>query len=130
MSVSAQGVVERATSELSKRINGLALRTKHKASMMERVTNVLCGGAAPGAPEKPSRLLGRRPLNGNPTTPTLARKLPLQPVPPLHISWEQLLMDERFLARLFSLFTPFERRTLAQVKRKLVYKSSASAVES
>ncbi|RLU18723.1 hypothetical protein DMN91_009080 [Ooceraea biroi] len=72
-SISAQGVVERASAELTKRINGLGLRTsKHhgsgKASVMERVTNVFCGGSggvaymnlqsannANAMPEKPSR---------------------------------------------------------------------------
>ncbi|CAG9824142.1 unnamed protein product [Phaedon cochleariae] len=49
-SISAQGVVERASAELSKRINGLGLRgSKHhnnaKASVMERVTNVFCGSS-------------------------------------------------------------------------------------
>lgn len=48
-SISAQGVVERASAELSKRINGLGLRSsKHhstKTSVMERVTNVFCGGS-------------------------------------------------------------------------------------
>lgn len=47
-SISAQGVVERASAELSKRINGLGLRSKHhhgKTSVMERVTNALCGGS-------------------------------------------------------------------------------------
>lgn len=65
-SISAQGVVERASAELSKRINGLGLRSKHhhgKTSVMERVTNALCGGsshnnASIGAPEKPSRVAG------------------------------------------------------------------------
>lgn len=94
MSISAQGVVERASAELSKRITGLGLRgsgKQHrdqqqqqqqsagsqqppppprspKASVMERVTNVFCGGGGPltavgpiatlgqHAPEKPSRL--------------------------------------------------------------------------
>ena len=65
-SISAQGVVERASAELSKRINGLGLRSKHhhghgKTSVMERVTNALCGGsshnnASIGAPEKPTRV--------------------------------------------------------------------------
>ncbi|XP_017843515.1 F-box/LRR-repeat protein 16 isoform X2 [Drosophila busckii] len=73
-SISAQGVVERASAELSKRINGLGLRSKHhhgnsssstdgsnsansnsnsssntssgKTSVMERVTNALCGGSS------------------------------------------------------------------------------------
>lgn len=67
-SISAQGVVERASAELSKRINGLGLRKHHhghggKTSVMERVTNVLCGGSSNAshnnslnAPEKPSRV--------------------------------------------------------------------------
>lgn len=75
-SISAQGVVERASAELSKRINGLGLRgSKHhstKTSVMERVTNVFCGSsnqtaaaaatatAVGTAPEKPSRLLPQR----------------------------------------------------------------------
>ncbi|XP_032688878.1 F-box/LRR-repeat protein 16 isoform X1 [Odontomachus brunneus] len=71
-SISAQGVVERASAELTKRINGLGLRTsKHhgggKTSVMERVTNVFCGSGsvaymnlqsannANATPEKPSR---------------------------------------------------------------------------
>ncbi|KZC08240.1 PREDICTED: F-box/LRR-repeat protein 16 [Dufourea novaeangliae] len=71
-SISAQGVVERASAELTKRINGLGLRaSKHhgggKASVMERVTNVFCGSGgvaytnlqsasnANATPEKPSR---------------------------------------------------------------------------
>ena len=69
-SLSASGVVERASAELSKRINGLALRggggggggatpagrpedtnaNAKTTSVMERVTNVLCG-----TPDKPSR---------------------------------------------------------------------------
>lgn len=72
-SISAQGVVERASAELSKRINGLGLRSKHhhnngttsgsgKTSVMERVTNVLCGGGSSNhnsvnnTSEKPTRL--------------------------------------------------------------------------
>ncbi|CAD7081261.1 unnamed protein product [Hermetia illucens] len=69
-SISAQGVVERASAELSKRINGLGLRSKHhhgKTSVMERVTNALCGGSSSNhnsnsgnsitnCPEKPSRV--------------------------------------------------------------------------
>lgn len=74
-SISAQGVVERASAELSKRINGLGLRSKHhhsngssggsgKTSVMERVTNVLCGGSSNhnnvNASEKPSKLTGKQ----------------------------------------------------------------------
>ncbi|XP_043248722.1 F-box/LRR-repeat protein 16 [Colletes gigas] len=70
-SISTQ-VIERASAELTKRINGLGLRgSKHhgggKASVMERVTNVFCGSGgvaytnlqsannANATPEKPSR---------------------------------------------------------------------------
>lgn len=92
-SISAQGVVERASAELSKRINGLGLRSKHhhgsgsssgsgKTSVMERVTNALCGGSSSNSnnsntitntPEKPSRIpnTANTPTPGSlPTTPT------------------------------------------------------------
>lgn len=97
-SISAQGVVERASAELSKRINGLGLRSKHhhshgKTSVMERVTNALCGGsshnnASIAAPEKPSRMSSAKQLvsgklnsssissNSQQNTTQLARKLP------------------------------------------------------
>lgn len=103
MSISAQGVVERASAELSKRINGLGLSgrsnsasanknsannqgnananqqgqgqtvQKH-ASVMERVTNVLCGGG--NAPEKPSRCLlpAARNQRGTPPAPVRHNK--------------------------------------------------------
>ena len=149
-SISAQGVVERASAELSKRINGLGLRSKHhhghgKTSVMERVTNALCGGSshnnAPiGAPEKPSRLASGKPnaMSKNSTslsqqgTPQFHRKIQSstavsgsggvsgshqrQPQPHLQIlTIEQLFQDERFLSHFFQYFTSFERRTLAQV---------------
>lgn len=104
-SISAQGVVERASAELTKRINGLGLRSKHhhghgKTSVMERVTNALCGGSshnnAPiGAPEKPSRVTsskqqqqqqqnatGKNPTSSNNSqqnTPLLIRKMQSPP---------------------------------------------------
>lgn len=98
MSVSAQGVVERASAELSKRINGLGLRSKNRpvkaSTVMERVTNVFCGGGnAP--PPKP-----RRPKNLQPQTV---------------VRWDDLLRDDRFLAKFFTYLPPSERRTLAQV---------------
>lgn len=117
-SISAQGVVERASAELSKRINGLGLRSKHhhnnnngnnsnnnsntqlnvssssggnKTSVMERVTNVLCGNSHTSsgnnftnAPEKPSRLSSKQQntmkINSNGSTnqqytPNLQRKI-------------------------------------------------------
>jgi len=64
MSISAQGVVERASAELTKRINGLGLRSSASSSaaaaasgggpqspskgtsVMERVTNVFCGSSS------------------------------------------------------------------------------------
>ncbi|GAB0086892.1 F-box/LRR-repeat protein 16 [Sergentomyia squamirostris] len=143
-SISAQGVVERASAELSKRINGLGLRKHHggatghaKASVMERVTNVLCGGSSHasanslGAPEKPSRMAAMKltvgkgapgpPSHGG--TPQPLRKSP--PAPPI-LTVEQLLMDERFLSRFFLYFSPLERCVLAQVCqrwRDVLYRS-------
>jgi len=176
-SISAQGVVERASAELSKRINGLGLRSsKHhrnssssaatsnvgdagghgggggggsgKASVMERVTNVFCGGSNSnnvtscggniGAPEKPSRLLSSRSskaassaVNGNSVlvTPQVTRRISASTVHqntatttasanvalPHYLSWEQLMLDERFLSKFFLYFTSGERRALAQV---------------
>lgn len=113
-SLSAQGVVERASAELSKRINGLRCSgTKHvkggSGSVMERVTNVFCGGggaAATAVPEKPSR--------GVPRGPVKQKKLQKMH-PPRHATWEQLIYDECFLSRLFLYFTPIERCKLAQV---------------
>ncbi|XP_021929332.1 F-box/LRR-repeat protein 16 isoform X1 [Zootermopsis nevadensis] len=170
-SISAQGVVERASAELSKRINGLGLRSsKHhrsssssaatnngetgshgggntKTSVMERVTNVFCGGSnsnsvassggSVGAPEKPSRLHSGRSskaassaVNGNSVlvTPQVTRRVPTSVVNqntatttsssvslPQYLTWDQLMLDERFLSKFFLYFTPGERRTLAQV---------------
>ncbi|XP_050080434.1 F-box/LRR-repeat protein 16 [Anopheles maculipalpis] len=217
-SISAQGVVERASAELSKRINGLGLRSKHhhgssggsksgeKASVMERVTNVLCGGSSSSnsnsnnagnltiqtagqsqsggggvggvgvgggsghAPEKPSRvsntsgganstggkgggsMMGMGSGTGGgksqSNTPQSLRKIgqhhphgsglnhhhlgsagkmgQAQLVLPQILTIEQLLQDERFLARFFLYFTSYERCTLAQVCQKwrdLLYRS-------
>ncbi|XP_063236110.1 F-box/LRR-repeat protein 16 [Bacillus rossius redtenbacheri] len=145
-SMSAQGVVERASAELSKRINGLGLRAgKHhraaaaaaaaangdpgggKASVMERVTNVLCGGPA-AAPEKPSRRgkPASSAVNGASVavTPQVGRRGVGRPPPPA--SWEQLAADERFLQRFFLYFSAAERRALAQVCtrwRDVLYRS-------
>ncbi|KAF7263905.1 uncharacterized protein LOC143198990 [Rhynchophorus ferrugineus] len=120
-SISAQGVVERASAELSKRINGLGLRSsKHhssKGSVMERVTNVFCGGgnAAVTAPEKPSRLLpsrGHQTKNAPPPPVVQARKPKTLPV---YLTINQLMMDETFLTKFFFYFTPCERCALALV---------------
>lgn len=99
---------------------------------MERVTNVFCGGgsASISAPEKPSRLLPARtvtrPSNGNAQPPAQPRaKVQLQYHPQL-ITWDQLMVDERFLSRFFLYFSPTERRILAQVCsrwRDILYRS-------
>ncbi|XP_022185051.2 F-box/LRR-repeat protein 16 [Nilaparvata lugens] len=114
--MSAQGVVERASAELSKRINGLALRSKHhagqrggKGSVMDRVTSALCGSSNV-PPDKPSRL--SRAAKGSPT-PQPQRRLLLANNDAL--SWDELWHDERFLAQFFAYFTPGERRVLARV---------------
>lgn len=145
-SISAQGVVERASAELSKRINGLGLRSnKHhrgdsspKASVMERVTNVFCGGgsASISAPEKPSRLLpargGTRPAaNGNAQQQIVVQarakvQLQYQSVSQALCTWDQLMVDEKFLSRFFLYFSATERRVLAQVCsrwRDILYRS-------
>lgn len=130
-SISAQGVVERASAELTKRINGLGLRgSKHhtsKGSVMERVTNVFCGGGstAVAAPEKPSRLLpsrGHPKTAPAPCTPPVRKSKPT----PIHLTWEQLMLDEKFLSRFFQYFAPGERCVLAQVCvrwRDVLYRS-------
>lgn len=94
-SVSAQGVVERASAELSRRITGLGLRgRKRSPGVVERVANALCGPAsAPPAPRVPRR---RRPS-------------------PRPLVWSQFVFEERFLEKFFLYFTASERRSLAQV---------------
>lgn len=121
-SISAQGVVERASAELSKRINGLrSSGTKHTkggggGSVMERVTNVFCGGGVATAnvvPEKPSRGTTRGlPLRQQQQQ---QRRLQQKIQPPPHATWEQLMHDERFLCRFFLYFNSTERCVLAQV---------------
>ncbi|XP_076649283.1 uncharacterized protein LOC143357025 [Halictus rubicundus] len=139
-SISAQGVVERASAELTKRINGLGLKaSKHhgagKASVMDRVTNVFCGNAgvaymtlqsannANATPEKPSRSVPTSMSNSTPTRGRISRNrsknVPLASggtggyVRP--VSWEQLMQDDHFLGKFFLYFNAIERRTLAQV---------------
>ncbi|XP_045464123.1 F-box/LRR-repeat protein 16 [Harmonia axyridis] len=136
-SMSAQGVVERASAELSKRINGLGLRRdKHstKGSVMERVTNVFCGGgnnAAVAAPEKPSRLLptmrGSSKVQGSLQHQNhMAMATRRHRVQQVYLNWDQLMMDEKFLGRFFTYFSPCERCVLAQVCtrwRDILYRS-------
>lgn len=124
--MSAQGVVERASAELSKRINGLGLRNKHhnrnglqassgKASVMERVTNVFCGGNNTVPPDKPSRFRSKsatgvvHPVS----TPQPIRRVHLPPDHPLTL--QELLSDDKFLSKFFSYFNATDRRNLAQV---------------
>ncbi|XP_011555316.2 F-box/LRR-repeat protein 16 [Plutella xylostella] len=96
-SVSAQGVVERASAELSRRITGLGLRGRRRSpGVVERVASALCGPAAAAPPRVPRR---RRPS-------------------PRPLVWAQFVLDERFLERLFHYFTASERRVLAQVCTK------------
>ncbi|KAG8308152.1 F-box/LRR-repeat protein 16 [Homalodisca vitripennis] len=132
--MSAQGVVERASAELSKRITGLGLRGKHhsrnglqKTSVMERVTNVFCGGNVSSVPpDKPSRFRSKSATGVaqvHPVTPQTVRKIHLPEHPQ---SLQELLMDDRFLGKFFTYFSASERRTLAQVCvrwRDLLYRS-------
>lgn len=128
-SISAQGVVERASAELTKRINGLRGNKHHstKTSVMERVTNVFCGSSnsAVAAPEKPSRLLPSRSSKLTSSPVIVVSKKPK--LPQVYItSWDQLIMDERFLAKLFLYFSAGERCVLAQVCmrwRDVLYRS-------
>lgn len=98
-SVSAQGVVERASAELSRRITGLGLRGRRRSpGVVERVANALCGPAAAAAvpPRVPRR---RRPS-------------------PRPLVWSQFILEEKFLDKFFHYFTPSDRRNLAQVCTK------------
>ncbi|KAG8231353.1 hypothetical protein J437_LFUL012263 [Ladona fulva] len=146
MSISAQGVVERASAELSKRINGLGLtRNKHRGgsdtrgggkgggapsagtssggtSVMERVTNVFCGGVGGGTaggavaaagsgskavPEKPSR---------GPQRTLVARPNGVVPQRTCPMTWRELMEDEEFLLHFFwYCYSSGEIKTLAQV---------------
>lgn len=114
-SISAQGVVERASAELSKRINGLrGSGTKHVksggGSVMERVTNVFCGGGGAAVAVVPEK-----PLRGTPKGPTIRQRKQQKMLLPPHATWEQLMHDERFLSRFFLYFNATERCILAQV---------------
>lgn len=49
-----------------------------------------------------------------------------RPPPPVHLSWDQLMMDEKFLTKFFLYFNPCERCILAQVCmrwRDVLYRS-------
>ncbi|XP_017771168.1 PREDICTED: F-box/LRR-repeat protein 16 [Nicrophorus vespilloides] len=144
-SISAQGVVERASAELSKRINGLRGSKHHsaKGSVMERVTNVFCGSSnnPVTAPEKPSRLLPRGGGNSTSTTTTTssatskalsshARQKQQAAVSrsflQAHLTWDQLMAADWFLMKFFLYFNSSERCVLAQVCslwRDVLYRS-------
>ncbi|XP_071455029.1 F-box/LRR-repeat protein 16 [Hetaerina americana] len=161
MSISAQGVVERASAELSKRINGLGLtRSKHRGgggsenrgggkgsgggvpalgsgggSVMERVTNVFCGGVGGGSgggasgvsggsgkgsvPEKPSRGAGgasQRVAQTVPNPATTGRPNGIVPQRTCPTTWVELIEDEEFLMHFFwYCYSTGEVRTMAQV---------------
>lgn len=133
--MSGQGVVERASAELSKRINGLSLRVgkQHRnvgksSSVMERMTNVFCGNnnnnncnninsssnptpinqAAAVAATANEKLKGR-----TSKTPQQLRKAVYITSKPL--TWNELMLDEEFLGKFFWYFTPMERTSMARV---------------
>lgn len=96
-SVSAQGVVERASAELSRRITGLGLRgRKRSPGVVERVANALCGPAAAATAAAPRVPRRRRPS-------------------PRPLVWNQFVLEERFLEKFFLYFNANERKNLAQV---------------
>lgn len=154
--MTSQGVVERASAELSKRINGLTLRAANKpssstvggagtsgasgtgspsrvprigTSVMERVTNVLCGGSTSsgsgGGMLGPSgsggiqypRFRGRIPAPRNRVAAYRIKR---------PVTWPELMRDEQFLNRFFSFFSAAERITLTRVCvrwRDVLYRS-------
>lgn len=93
----AQGVVERASAQLSKRINGL--RRGKSGGVVERVTTALCGSVLP--PEKPARFRPKPPVPPPRRTAVLSHR-------PSKV--DELLIDEYFLNFLFryGFFTRFK----------------------
>ncbi|XP_050533637.1 F-box/LRR-repeat protein 16-like [Daktulosphaira vitifoliae] len=132
--MSSQGVVERASAELSKRINGLTLRAANKpssaaataaatcspsrtartgTSVMERVTNVLCGTSA--SVQYP-RFRGRTPVRNRAAAYRIKRP----------VTWSELMRDEQFLNGFFLYFSASERIPLTRVCsrwRDVLYRS-------
>lgn len=162
--MTSQGVVERASAELSKRINGLTLRATNKpsssgsgsgsgggggvgssgtvatsspsrtprtgTSVMERVTNVLCGGGGGGglgglgsggggggsAGIQYPRFRGRTPVRNRVAAYRIKRP----------VTWPEMMRDEQFLNRFFAYFSAVERVPLACVCvrwRDVLYRS-------
>lgn len=153
--MTSQGVVERASAELSKRINGLTLRAANKpspstsgggggtaagatgspsraprtgTSVMERVTNVLCGGgtggggggfisgsSGSGGIQYP-RFRGRTPVRNRVAAYRIKRP----------VTWPELMRDEQFLNGFFTYFSAGERVPLSRVCvrwRDVLYRS-------
>lgn len=150
--MTSQGVVERASAELSKRINGLTLRAANKpsatgggsgggnagsstgspsraprtgTSVMERVTNVFCGGGGGSGGVLGSggsvgiqypRFRGRTPVRNRVATYRIKRP----------VTWPEMMRDEQFLNRFLMYFSAAERVPLARVCvrwRDVLYRS-------
>lgn len=159
--MTSQGVVERASAELSKRINGLTLRAANKpssssggsgtaggvtgspsraprtgTSVMERVTNVLCGGGTSGGGGFSSggsnsggtggsnsgsgiqypRFRGRTTIRNRVAAYRIKRP----------VTWLEMMRDEQFLNAFFTYFSAAERVPLARVCvrwRDVLYRS-------
>lgn len=141
--MSGQGVVERASAELSKRINGLSLRVgkQHRnvgksSSVMERMTNVFCGNSNNNSSSSSSSNNNNNTCNINisnstnpPTMPVITAsdkiryrsgKTPQQLRRAVYIksrpiTLNELFLDEEFLCNFFWFFTSTDRSNLAQV---------------
>ncbi len=142
--MSGQGVVERASAELSKRINGLSLRVgkQHRnvgsksSSVMERMTNVFCGNSnnnsnnnnnnnncnfSNNASNQPVINIVAAPMPAGIEKPRArGARTPQQLRKAVYITsrpvtWNELMMDEEFLEKFFWYFTPTERSNLARV---------------
>lgn len=123
--MSGQGVVERASAELSKRINGLSLRVgkQHRnvgksSSVMERMTNVFCGNSNniplnPTIPQSQTLAGGEKLRRPGAKIASQSRKAVYIASRP--ITWNELLVDEEFLSKFFWYFTAAERSNLARV---------------
>lgn len=156
--MTSQGVVERASAELSKRINGLTLRAANKqpsssssgggggttggatgspsrtprtgTSVMERVTNVLCGGGTGGGLGSGGssgsgsggggiqypRFRGRTPVRNRVAAYRIKRP----------VTWLEMMRDEQFLNGFFTYFSAAERVPMARVCvrwRDVLYRS-------
>lgn len=137
--MSGQGVVERASAELSKRINGLSLRVgkQHRnvgksSSVMERMTNVFCGNSNNNnnnncnninsnannstgiAPIMPTVSTGTEKIRCrvSKTPQQLRRAVYIKSRP---VTLNDLFMDEEFLSKFFWYFSSTDRSNLARV---------------